>query len=374
LSLKEELGLFESQIPSRRDRAEIGSTASNAASLEAARQGITLLRNGGSLPLGDGTRILVTGPTSDSKVALHGSWSYSWQGTDERLYPPSDTVLDAVRERFGSGNVVHVPGVEYEEAIDIDAAVRAARGVDVVLLCLGELPAVEKPGDFGSLMMSAPQVELAQALAATGKPVILSLVTNRPRILSEFESDLDSILWLGHAGPHGGTALAEILAGDVNPSGRLPFSYPRHPNALLTYDHKHSERVGADSSTPNGYDPLFQFGFGIGYSEIGYSGLRVRELAGGGVNVTVSVRNSGDRDAAEVVQVYVTDAVSSVTPRVKRLKAFERTEIAAGASDRVGFVLPRDAFMTVDRDGNAVFEPGEFVISVGGLTETIVLD
>ncbi|MEO1584330.1 MAG: glycoside hydrolase family 3 N-terminal domain-containing protein [Planctomycetota bacterium] len=380
LALKMELGLFESVMPADAARDAIGSPEAEALSLESARQGITLLRNfGGVLPFADETRILVTGPTADDLVSLHGSWTYAWQGTNADLYPDTPTIFDAMTARFGAANVTHFEGATYDETTDLDAAVEAAEDADVVLLCLGELPSTEMPGNLSDLTISAPQIELATALAETGKPVVLVMVTNRPRVLAPIEAGIPAILWAGHPGPHGSTALAEILAGDVSPSGRLPFTYPRHTNALLTYDHKHTERFAPDNTPTGGFDPLFPFGAGLSYTSFQYDGLTVDVPAvgdtgpEGDVTVSFSLTNTGDRAGVDVLQVYVADNVASVTPRVERLKAFRRVGVAAGESVPVTFSLPPETFTMVDRDGTRFFEPGAFTIRVGDDRETIEL-
>jgi beta-glucosidase len=302
LALKVELGLFEEAVPAAAERTEIGAAESQRLSLEAARQSITLLRNrGGMLPLDSGTRILVTGPASDDLVSVHGSWTYSWQGTDAELYPDTPTIADALRERFGNGNVVHVPGASFTDVVDLSAARDAAAEADVVVLCLGEQASTEEPGDINDLTISQPQIDLARSVAATGTPVVLVMVTNRPRIITPIEADMHGIIWAGHPGPWGPRALAEILAGEINPSGRLPFTYPKFPHAIVTYDHKHTQKLTKDDPPGTGYVPLFPFGTGLGYTTFGYEALEVDAPAvdesgpTGPVRVDVRVTNTGDR-------------------------------------------------------------------------------
>jgi beta-glucosidase len=379
LALKVEMGLFEDAVPDVSARSSIGSDDSAAASLQAAREGIVLLRNTDDvLPLKENSTILVTGPAADDLVPLHGSWTYSWQGTDPALYPDSPTIADALIERFGKTNVVYHEGATWDEPRDIDNVVRIAGMADAVVLCLGEFPSTEIPGDISDLTISKAQIELANALAETGTPVILVMVTNRARVITDLESGMDAILWAGHPGPMGPQALAEILAGDVNPSARLPFTYPRHPNALLMYDHKFTEtNTPRDASA--GYDPLFPFGAGQGYSTFTYSDLDIDlpefDSTGlkGSVKVTTTITNTSDRAGAEVVQLYVTDQVASVTPRVKRLAAFDKVEIAPGESKAVTLEVPAKAFTMIDREGNRIFEPGTFTIQVANHTSAVTL-
>lgn len=374
LRLKEELGLFEKPLADEAAANAIGSQASADVSLAAAREGIVLLRNNdGVLPLKPDAKILVTGPAANDLVPVYGSWSFGWQGTKPENYPKTPTILDAMKARFGEANVTYALGATFTDAADPQAAGAAAVQADAVVLCLGELPSTEKIGDISDLQLSWAQEQLAWAAVSSGKPVIAVLVTNRPRVLGPVADQFAAVLWAGHPGPKGPQALAEILAGEVNPSGRLPFSYPRATNALLTYDHKHSESFDGDNGT-RGYDPLFPFGAGIGYSAFAYSGLAATPAAGErGIDVRVTVTNTGDRPGMEVVQVYLSDEVATVTPAVKRLKAFDKIELAAGQSRELTFRLPESALTFSDRDGKPTFEPGAFTVRVAGESATLTV-
>ncbi len=376
LALKMELGLFERPVPDASAMAVIGSDASRQISLDAAREGITLLRNrNGVLPLAEGSRILVTGPTSDELMSLHGAWSYSWQGNEPDLYPESPTVAEAIAERFGADLVTHAAGASFDATIDLDRAREAAAAADVVVLCLGEAPSTEEPGDIDDLTISSSQIELARAMAETGKPVVLVLITNRPRLITPFEAEMPGVLWAGHPGPMGPRALAEILAGDINPSGRLPFSYPKFPNALLTYDHKISETPGEADPPGGGYKPLFRFGTGLSYTTFAYDDLVLEPPALGEngplgpLRVSVKVTNTGDRSGMDAVQVYLTDHFASVSPRAEELKAFTKVSLHAGESRTVSFDIPAAELSIVDRDGRRVFEPGAFTVRIGDESE-----
>lgn len=373
LKLKSDLGLFDEPVSGASSVDLIGSDEHHALSARAARDGLVLLRNeGGVLPIAEGSKILVTGPTSDDLVPLHGSWTYSWQGHERGWYPELPTVADALRKRFGEGSVVHHAGTSYSEDIDTAAAVEAASDADVVVLCLGENPGTERPGDLTDLNLDRAQLDLAEELIGTGKPVVLVMVTNRPRTFGRIADDLAGVVWAGHPGPHGGPAIAGLLAGDFNPSGRLPFSYPRDPATLSTYDRKQSEDVRSDFST-GGHNVMYTFGSGMGYSPFEYSSLDVG-VDGRDVTVRATVRNAGEIAGREVVQVYGGDLVASVTPHVRRLKAFEKISLEPGASREVVFTLGEDDLSMIDRDGRRVFEPGAFRIEVGGLSREIVVE
>jgi len=373
LRLKFDLGLFENPVGGDDAVALIGSASHHQMSLDAARQSLVLLRNtDGLLPLdGDGD-IFVTGPTADALPPVFGSWTYSWQGTEEAWYPDTPTILDAVRDHFGPSRVSYEPGSTYGQVLDLAAAREGAAAADVVVLCLGEIPSTERPGDLDRFELDAAQLDLALAVMDTGTPVVMVMVGNRARPFPSVADDLDAIVWFGHAGPHGPQALAEVLAGDINPSGRLPFSYPRHPGALTTYDRKASEDIGADFQSV-GHNALFSFGSGMGYAPFGYSDLEVRPSAGG-LRVSAVVTNEGDRPGVEIVKVFVSDLVASVTPHATLLKGFERHELAPGESRRVTMMIDREDLTFVDRDGNRIFEPGAFMVRMGDLEETIELD
>lgn len=378
LALKAELGLFEKTMPDEADMFEIGTEQSNAVSLDAARAGTTLLRNNdGVLPLAEGTRILVTGPAADTLPALHGAWTWSWQGQDEVFYPDTPTVYDALATRFGADLVTYVEGATFDESTSIDEAVDAAEQSDVIVLCLGEAPSVEKPGDIDDLTISLSQRNLARRLAETGKPIVLALITNRPRLIGAFEADMDAVLFAGHPGPHGSTALADIISGDYNPSGRLPFSYPAAPHGLLTYDHKFSESIPAGDHLPNGYNALFPFGAGLSYTTFEYNSLSVRvpfdfeDNPEAKIEVSVIVRNTGDRAGKHAVLLYARDEHASISPRMRRLKDFTKIYLEPGKSERVELAVPKEDLMVIDRHGKPVWEPGDFTFMIGELETTV---
>ena len=220
--------------------------------------------------------------------------------------------------------------------------------------------------DLNEFNLDRAQLDLAQAMIDTGKPVVLVMVTNRPRPFAEVEAGLDAIVWAGEPGPHGAAAIAELLAGDLNPSGRLPFSYPRYTGALQTYDRKTSEGVGTWFGD-NEVNPLFPFGSGLSYTTVEYAPLSV-SWNGREATITTTVTNTGDRATKEVVQFYATDLVATVTPRIQRLKGFDKIALEPGESKRVSFTLTKDDLLVTFPDGRQVFEPGEFRFRVGDQT------
>ncbi|HAA22251.1 MAG TPA: beta-glucosidase, partial [Cytophagales bacterium] len=356
---------------------------------QAARESITLLKNQDDiLPLPSGAKVLVTGPNANSMRTLNGGWTYTWQGDRTDQFVSDElTIVEALQNTLGEANVRYAEGVRYtpgaqywaDELVDLGAVRRAAVGVDYIVLCLGENSYTEKPGDLNSLMLSENQQDLAEVAITTGKPVILVLNEGRPRIITNLEREMDAVLQLYLPGNHGGEALAEILTGATNPSGKLPYTYPRHVNDLIPYHHKFSENVphndGNEYLDPF-FNPLYEFGHGLSYTTFAYSGLSVKaseNSPNGELTVKVTVANTGDRDGAEVVQLYSTDVVATITPSVKRLRAFEKIKLAAGTSQEVSFTLPISAMSFINRTGESVLEAGEFIINVGDQQETFEL-
>jgi beta-glucosidase len=225
----------------------------------------------------------------------------------------------------------------------------------------------ETPGNIDDLILPEAQLRLAQAVAGAGKPVVLVLAEGRPRVIRSIGDAASGILLALNPGMEGGTAIADVLFGSVNPSGKLPITYPRQPHALRTYDHKAFEEQDTSFGL-KGFQPLYEFGFGLSYTTFEYSGLKVDAPAGtadGSVTVSVTVRNTGSRAGQEVVQLYVSDQFASVTPPVKRLRRFEKISLEPGASRAMQFKLTRQDLSFIGADLKPVFEPGAFTASVG---------
>ncbi|HEY2064400.1 MAG TPA: glycoside hydrolase family 3 N-terminal domain-containing protein, partial [Gemmatimonadaceae bacterium] len=378
LRVKLQLGLFENPWPDSARLTRAGAPPFLAASRAAAEEAITLLKNDrGVLPLNRTTRVLVTGPGATSLPAQFGSWSYTWQGTDTAMYPRgAKTLLDAVRDEVGASRVTYVRGSDFDDEADIAAAVAAARSADVAIVALAEWPSAEQPGNIDDLAFPAAQLRLARAIEATGTPVVLTFFHNRPRIVRSAVDSARAVVTAYETGPFGGTALAEVLFGEVNPSGRLPFAWPRHAGAVVQYDHAAPEEVGSNGRKDNGYDPEWGFGHGLSYTTFAYANLRLnRNVARPTDTVTVSVdvTNTGTRAGKEVVQLYVRDLYASVDPPVRRLRDFEKIALAAGERRTVTFRLPIQRLAFVGIDNRPVVEPGDFDVMIGGLTDRLVV-
>jgi beta-glucosidase len=389
LTLKFSLNLFEKPVTYLSEYPEFGSKAFEQAAYDLAAESITLLKNEQAvLPLSQPVKVLVTGPNAHSMRTLNGGWTYSWQGDRvEEFASQYNTLLEAIQNKLGKSNVVYVPGVSYnnkgkyyEEYADrIDEAIAAAAGVDVILLCLGENSYTEKPGDLHDLYIPDLQTELAHKLAATGKPVILILNEGRPRIISKFEQQMAAILQVYLPGNFGGDALADILTGTVNPSGKLPYTYPRFPNSLIPYYHKPSEEQTKAEGVYNyeaDYNPQYEFGFGLSYTRFEYANLTTNQSAYSPdeeIQIEVTVRNTGKRSGKETVQLYTSDLYASLTPDVKRLRRFEKIKLQPGETKTVAFTLTSKDLSFVQSGDRRVVEAGDFVIQAGGLKKKITL-
>ena len=381
LRLKVRLGLFDNPTWEY-DYPEFAGERFAKESYAAAVESEVLLKNdGGILPLKGTERILVTGPNANSLRAMNGGWSYTWQGSADNFVPQYNTFQEALSQRF-PGKVTWVPGVVYDErygmwehdiVASIQQAVNVARTVDVIVCCVGENSYCETPGNTDDLNLSANQKDLVKALAATGKPVILVLNEGRPRIIGDIEPLAKAVIDVMLPSNYGGDALAALLAGDENFSGKLPFTYPKHINALHTYDYKVSEHREVMDGSYN-YDAIMDvqwpFGFGLSYTSFAYSDFKLLDSenfkAGDVLQFSVKVTNTGDREGKEAVLLYSSDLVASLIPDVKRLRGFEKISLKAGESKTVNFELPANELAFVGADGKWRLEKGEFRISCGG--------
>ena len=391
LRVKFELGLFEKPGPDPALKANFARPESRQVSLDAARESITLLKNANNvLPLAKNAKVLVTGPTADSLISLNNGWTYVWQGSEESLYPKDrDTVRRAIERKVGAGNVTYVPGTkitraagpsnstptDQEAEVDIPAAARAAQSADVVVLALGEGSYCETPGNITDLTIGEPQLKLADAIIATGKPVVLVLVEGRPRIINRIADRIPAIVMAYNPSNEGGTAIADVLFGDVNPSGKLPFTYPRTPNGLINYDHKPFETENTAFGNM-AFRPQFSFGEGLSYTTFAYRDLKIDKTTispNDELTVTVTVTNTGRLAGKESVLVYVSDLAASISPPNRRLRRFAKVNLQPNQSHTLTFKLRREDLSFIGADNKPVVEPGEFEVKVGDLTQRFTL-
>ncbi len=373
LTLKYELGLFDDPLRGMDAPTALGTPESRQVSLQAAQESITLLKNENSaLPLAKTAHVLVSGPDADSLLPLDSGWSYTWQGDDPSVHPKDyPTILQAIQQKIGAANVTYVPGATFDKELDSDKAAAAAAGADAVVLCLGEWAYAETPGNIGDLALPDAQIHLAQKVLEAGKPVILVLTEGRPRIIRPIVDSAGAILMAYNPGNEGGQAIADILFGDVNPSGKLPITYPRWPNMLFTYDHK--TFFGDSGATAPLYAPQFEFGYGLSYTTFAYSDLQVTPTGAPGgrkIQVAVTVKNTGARAGKEVVELYLNERFASITPPLKRLKRFAKISLGPGESHRCAFELVPEDLSFINAEDKRVVEPGVFDVRVGGLEQS----
>ena len=312
LRAKYRLGLFDEPNTGGKGFEKFGCDEFAQASLKAAEESEVLLKNEGNiLPLKPANRkILLTGPNANQMRCLHGGWSYTWQGSKaEDLSEKYNTIYEALCNKYGKENIILEQGVTYDEGKayydenepQIDKAVKAAAGADVIIACIGENSYTETPGNLTDLWLSKNQRDLVKELAKTGKPVILVLNEGRPRLIADIEPLAKAVIDILIPGNYGADALANLLAGDANFSAKMPYTYPREINSLNTYDYKVSEEVGTMAGAYN-YDAKvslqWPFGYGLSYTTYEYSNLKVDKknfTANDVLTVTVDVKNTGAR-------------------------------------------------------------------------------
>ena len=385
LRAKYRLGLFDEPNTGGKGFEKFGCDEFAQASLKAAEESEVLLKNEGNiLPLKPANRkILLTGPNANQMRCLHGGWSYTWQGSKaEDLSEKYNTIYEALCNKYGKENIILEQGVTYDEGKayydenepQIDKAVKAAAGADVIIACIGENSYTETPGNLNDLWLSKNQRNLVKELAKTGKPVILVLNEGRPRLIADIEPLAKAVIDILIPGNYGADALANLLAGDANFSAKMPYTYPREINSLNTYDYKVSEEVGTMAGAYN-YDAKvslqWPFGFGLSYTTYEYSNLKVDKknfTANDVLTVTVDVKNTGARAGKEAVLLYSSDIVASVVPDNKRLRDFTKIELQPGETKTVTFQLPASKLAFVGADGRWTLEEGDFVLKVGNLT------
>ena len=395
LRMKERLGLYEHPTQRLKDYPKFGGSEFAKLALDGAVESMVLLKNEGNiLPLAPRTsnlapRILVTGPNANQMRCLNGGWSYTWQGhrTDE-FAQQYNTIYEALCNEYGQQNVVLCQGVTYNEKgkyweenqPDIEAAVKAAADVDVIIACIGENSYTETPGNLTDLTLSENQRNLVKALAKTGKPVVLVLNEGRPRIISDIVPLAQAVVDILLPGNYGGDALAGLLSGRYNFSGRLPYTYPSEINSLANYDFKKSEESG---TMEGAYDYnaritlQWGFGYGLSYTTFAYSNLRVDRqhfTKDDVLTVSVDVTNNGTRAGKESVLLYSSDLIASMVPDGRRLRQFEKIELQPQEKRTVTFRLPASDLAFVGYDGRWTLEEGDFQLTVDKLSTKVVCD
>lgn len=364
LTVKFQAGLFDPPKLPIPAEANFATPEAAVINRQAARESIILAKNDRHLlPLKKNANILVTGPTANLLSVMNGGWTITWQGNSEDLYPKDKPTVVGALQKQSEGKITFVGGRRFDEPIDIAEVVREAGRHDYILLCLGEPPYTETVGNVPSLNLPEEQTALADAVLATGKPVILLTFGGRPRIITTIAEKAQAVLLGFLPGMEGGEAVADILYGAYNPDAKLPITYPRDTNDIMTYDYKPIE-----SFELNTYHPLYPFGHGLSYTTFETSNLELDKPVIGlqeNVKVSVDVKNTGRMAGKETVLVYLNDVAASVTRPNKQLKAFNKVALEPGESKRLEFTLTPYDLSFIGVDLKRIVEPGEFTVMVG---------
>lgn len=380
LRMKYRLDLFKNPTRKLKNYPKFGGEEFAKLALEGATESMVLLKNEGNiLPLQHGKKILLTGPNANQMRCLNGGWSYTWQGhRADEFAGKYNTIYEAFCNEYGKENVILNQGVTYNEKgkyweenePQIQEAVAAAKDADVIVACIGENSYTETPGNLTDLWLSENQRNLVKALAQTGKPVILVLNEGRPRLIADIEPLAQGIINILIPGNMGGDALANLVSGKLNFSGKMPYTYPKEINSLANYDFKKSEEVGTMEGAYDYNAKITQqwgFGYGLSYTSYKYSNLKVSQSDfrhGDIIKVSVDVKNTGKVAGKESVLLFSSDLIASIVPDGRRLRAFDKVELQPGETKTVTFELKADDLAFVGWNGKWRLEEGDFKLMI----------
>ena len=380
LRMKYRLDLFKNPTQKLKNYPKFGGEEFAKLALEGATESMVLLKNEGNiLPLQHGKKILLTGPNANQMRCLDGGWSYTWQGhRADEFAGKYNTIYEAFCNEYGKENVILNQGVTYNEKgkyweenePQIQEAVAAAKDADVIVACIGENSYTETPGNLTDLWLSENQRNLVKALAQTGKPVILVLNEGRPRLIADIEPLAQGIINILIPGNMGGDALANLVSGKSNFSGKMPYTYPKEINSLANYDFKKSEEVGTMEGAYDYNAKITQqwgFGYGLSYTSYQYSNLKVSQSDfrhGDIIKVSVDVKNTGKVAGKESVLLFSSDLIASMVPDGRRLRAFDKVELQPGETKTMIFELKADDLAFVGWNGKWRLEEGDFKLMI----------
>ena len=380
LRMKYRLDLFKNPTQKLKNYPKFGGEEFAKLALEGATESMVLLKNEGNiLPLQHGKKILLTGPNANQMRCLDGGWSYTWQGhRADEFAGKYNTIYEAFCNEYGKENVILNQGVTYNEKgkyweenePQIQGAVDAAKNVDVIVACIGENSYTETPGNLTDLWLSENQRNLVKELAKTGKPVVLVLNEGRPRLIADIEPLAQGIIDILIPGNMGGDALANLVSGKSNFSGKMPYTYPKEINSLANYDFKKSEEVGTMEGAYDYNAKITQqwgFGYGLSYTSYQYSNLKVSQSDfrhGDIIKVSVDVKNTGKVAGKESVLLFSSDLIASMVPDGRRLRAFDKVELQPGETKTITFELMADDLAFVDWNGKWRLEEGDFKLMI----------
>lgn len=387
LRMKYRLDLFKNPTQKLKNYPKFGGEEFAKLALEGATESMVLLKNKGNiLPLQHGKKILLTGPNANQMRCLDGGWSYTWQGhRADEFAGKYNTIYEAFCNEYGKENVILNQGVTYNEKgkyweenePQIQGAVDAAKNVDVIVACIGENSYTETPGNLTDLWLSENQRNLVKELAKTGKPVVLVLNEGRPRLIADIEPLAQGIIDILIPGNMGGDALANLVSGKSNFSGKMPYTYPKEINSLANYDFKKSEEVGTMEGAYDYNAKITQqwgFGYGLSYTSYKYSNLKVSQSDfrhGDIIKVSVDVKNTGKVAGKESVLLFSSDLIASMVPDGRRLRAFDKIELQPGETKTMTFELKADDLAFVGWDGKWRLEEGDFKLMIADLSADI---
>ncbi len=375
LMLKYKVGLFDEPYVEQEALKNFAKPEYRESALQAARESITLLKNQKDiLPLDPTTSesILIVGPAAESITTLNGCWSFTWQGRDPQFADSAQyTISQAINDKFSGARIQTLKGCDFEgdALINPNRIKNAAKSADVIIVCLGEDAYAETLGDINDLELPQIQLDLVNLLSESGKPIVLILTEGRPRIIRRIEPKVSSVLLAYWPGSRGARAIADIIAGDYNPDARLPITYPKYSGDIKTYDYKFSEASGdPNNDYYYSYEPQWSFGFGLSYSNFEYSEIRLSAdtiRAGDTLDVSIEVTNTSERDGKHSVELYTRDLYASITPSMRRLRAFKKLLIPAGETKKVKFQLTKQDLSFINESLKRTSESGQFEVIIG---------
>jgi beta-glucosidase len=372
LELKEKVGLFDEPMLEKEAFKNFGKAEYAAVALKAAQEAITLLKNDNqTLPLKEDQNVVLLGPTANSLASLHGAWTYTWQGQEEKYFSKSTKTLAQIMTQ--NPKVKFLKGIEFETKNIKTDLINQLPSNSTVVYALGEDAYAETPGNISSLELDRSHLEYLQAAKKKGNKIILVILEGRPRIIRELEPLADAILMAYLPGSQGAEAIRDVLYGKINPSGKLPFTYPRYAGERITYDHKtldEAQEVAQPYSYEFKFMPQYEFGHGLSYTEFEYSDLKLskKEMAlGDSLQVSVKVKNKGLIDGKEVVELYIRDEYASITPCVKRLKNFQKIDLKAGETKEIKFTIKENDLAFVHENLESKAESGGFSVIIKSL-------
>ena len=381
LRVKFQLGLFEKTVYPLSDYPDFGGEKFRTQALNAARESIILLQNkNNTLPLSAQKPLLVVGSTANNMRSLNGGWTYTWQGEQtDKFLADKNTILESLQQKLGASNISYFEGFNDDGITNLSDAITALKSgkFDNVVVCMGEFNYTEFMGSISDLHIGAPtsqaMAQLQKTADSLGKKVTIVLTEGRPRLITDFSDKAQAIVLALYPGAEAGQAITDILFGTVNPSGKLPFTYPKYANSIIPYNHTQLEEGfdGFASGKNKYFDPLFPFGFGLSYTNFTYSNFKINKqqfTKKDTITFSVDVTNSGNAVGKEVVQLFISDLVASLNPAVKNLKGFDKISLNVGQTKTVVIKVPVYQLAFVGIDNKWVVEAGEFSAAIADKT------